>query len=106
MPDTKELIGARIRALRKHAGFTQEQLAELVGLDAGHLSRLEVGRHFPSLESLERIAHALNVPLVEFFQFPSLETTAALRAYLTTFAKQANDTQLRLAVKAVKLVTA
>ena len=106
MPDTKKLIGERIKVLRKQAGLTQEQLAELVGLDARHLSRLEVGRHFPSLDSLERIAGALNVPLVEFFQFPSLETTASLRAFLTKFAKQANDAQLRLAVKAVKLVTA
>jgi len=106
MQDTKKLIGERIRVLRKRAGFTQEQLAELVGLDARHLSRLEVGRHFPSLDSLERIAGALNVPLVEFFQFPSLEATASLRAYLVSFAKQANEAQLRLAVKAIKLVTA
>ncbi len=106
MPDTKKLIGERIKVLRRQAELTQEQLAEQVGLDARHLSRLEVGRHFPSLDTLERIAGVLNVPLVEFFQFPGLETTAALRAYLTKFAKQANEAQLRLAVKAVKLVTA
>ncbi len=106
MPDTKKLIGERIKTLRRQAGLTQERLAEKVGLDARHLSRLEVGRNYPSLDSLERIAKVLNVPLVEFFQFPSLETTASLRAYLTKFAKQANEGQLRMAVKAVKLVTA
>jgi transcriptional regulator with XRE-family HTH domain len=106
MPDTKKLIGERIKLLRKQAGFTQEELAELVRLDARHLSRLEVGRHFPSLDSLERIAEALNVPLAEFFQFPGQETTASLRAYLTRFAKEANEAQLRLAVKAIKLVMA
>jgi len=104
MPDTKKRIGARIKELRRQAGLTQEQLAERVGLDARHLSRLEVGRNFPSLDSLERIAVALNVALVEFFQFPGDETPAALRAYLTRFAKRANETQLRLAVKAIKLV--
>ena len=104
MPDTKKLLGERIKALRRQAGLTQEELAEQVGLDARHLSRLEVGRNFPSLDSLERIATVLNVPLVEFFQFPGQETTASLRAYLTRFAKQANETQLRLAVQAVKLV--
>lgn len=56
MADTKKLVGERIKALRKQAGLTQEQLAEQVGLDARHLSRLEVGRHFLSLDSLERIA--------------------------------------------------
>lgn len=102
--DTKKLIGARLKELRKQAGLTQEQLAEVVELDARHLSRLEVGKHFPSLDSLERIAVALNVPLVEFFQFASDESPAALRAYITRFVKGANVAQLRLAVKAIKLV--
>lgn len=104
MVDTKKLIGARIKEFRKQAGLTQEQLAEKVDLDARHLSRLEVGRHFPSLDSLERIAAALNVPLAEFFQFASDESPAALRAYITRFVKAANVAQLRLAVKAIKLV--
>jgi len=104
MTDTKKLIGVRIKVLRKQAGLTQEQLAEQVGLDSRHLSKLEVGQHFPSLDSLERIAVALNVPLVEFFQFPGGESTAALRDYLTEFAEQANESQLRLAVRVIKLV--
>lgn len=106
MSDTKVLIGARIKALRKQAGLTQEQLAERVGLDSRHLSRLEVGRHFPSLDSLELIASALNVPLVEFFQFPGDESVSELRAYLTKFAKRATDSQLRLATQVIKLFVA
>jgi transcriptional regulator with XRE-family HTH domain len=102
--DTKKLIGARLKELRKQAGMTQERLGELVDLDARHLSRLEVGKHFPSLDSLERIAVALNVPLAEFFQFGADESPAALRAYLSRFVKGANVAQLRLAVKAIKLV--
>ena len=104
MTDTKKLIGARIKVLRKQAGLTQEKLAEKVGLDSRHLSRLEVGQHFPSLDSLERIADALNMPLAEFFQFPGADSTDALRDYLTKFAEQANESQLRLAVRVLKLV--
>ena len=104
MADTKKLIGIRIKVLRKKTGLTQEKLAEKVGLDSRHLSRLEVGRHFPSLNSLERIAFALNVPLAEFFQFPGEDSTDALRDYLTKFAGQANESQLRLAVRVLKLV--
>lgn len=106
MADTKKLIGARIKALRKQAELTQEQLAERVELDARHLSRLELGRHFPSLDSLERIALVLNVPLAEFFQFPGEETTDSLREYLSKFAEGASEPQLRLAVKAVRLFVA
>lgn len=104
MADTKKLIGARIKELRKRAGLTQEQLAELVGLDARHLSRLEVGRHFPSLISLERIASALNVALVEFFQFPGEEDIRILRADLAKFAKRSSEAQIRLASKILKLL--
>lgn len=102
--DTKKLIGARIKELRKQAGLTQEKLAFAVELDPRHLSRLEVGKHFPSLDSLVKIADVLNVPLAEFFQFASDESPAALRAYVTRFVKGANVAQLRLAVKAIKLV--
>ncbi len=105
MADTKRLIGARIKELRKRAGLTQEELAELVELDSRHVSRLEVGRHFPSLDSLERIAIALNVPLSEFFQFSTEETPASLRAYIAKFVKTATTSQLRVAVKAIKLVS-
>lgn len=104
MPDTKKLIGTRIKELRKQTGMTQEQLAEHVELDARHLSRLEVGRHYPSLASLERIAQVFNVPMVEFFQFPEEESVEALRNFLINFAQRASESQLRLAVKAVKLV--
>ena len=104
MPETKILIGERIKTLRKRAGLTQERLAERVGLDARHLSRLETGKHFPTLDSLERIAEVLGVELAEFFQFPGAETTEALRDYLAGFAQNASESQLRLAVKVIRLV--
>ena len=104
MADAKKLLGARIKELRRQAGLTQEELAELVGLDSRHLSRLEVGRHFPSLNSLERIADALHVPLVEFFRFPGEEKIQTLRADLTRFAKRSSESQILLATKVLKLL--
>ncbi len=86
--------------------MTQEQVAERVDLDARHLSRLEVGRHFPTLDSLERIGDVLGVPLSEFFQFPGDESTEALRDDLTKFAEGASEHQLQLAVKAVRQIVA
>lgn len=104
MADTKKMIGARLKELRKQAGYTQEVLAEKVGLDARHLSRLEVGRNFPGLDTLEKIANALHVPLAEFFHFPEQESTETLRDYLIYFANNATASQLQIAIKAIKLV--
>lgn len=69
MKSTKELLGARIKELRKTRGMSQEELSEKVNIDPKHLSRIEVGRGFPSLDTLEKLADALNVELKDFFEF-------------------------------------
>src|SRR5712692_8014685 len=49
----------QVRRLRQQAGLTQEALAKRAGLARPNLARVESGRYRPSLETLERIAHAL-----------------------------------------------
>ena len=49
--------------------ITQEKLSEIIGVDNGYISKLEVGQNFPSIGTLEKIAKALDVELVELFQF-------------------------------------
>lgn len=39
----KKLLGARIKELRTGRGLSQEELAEMVGVDPKHLSRIETG---------------------------------------------------------------
>ena len=67
--ETKELLGLKIKELRKQKKFTQEKLAEMLDLDIGYISKLEVGRNFPTIGTLERIANVLDVELYEIFQF-------------------------------------
>lgn len=54
-------IGPRIKAAREKKGLTQEQLAELVDLSPMHMSVLERGAKPPKLETLIKIANALDV---------------------------------------------
>ena len=54
-------VGARIKAARKSALLTQEQLAEIVGISAKNLSFIETGRFGVGLETLIRICKALHV---------------------------------------------
>jgi len=51
MAERKKLLGARIKELRKQADLSQDQLAEKVGIDGKYLSRIEVGKRYPSLLS-------------------------------------------------------
>lgn len=54
-------IGSRIKAARKAAHLTQEQLAEIIGISAKNLSFIETGRFGVGLETLLRICTALHV---------------------------------------------
>ena len=95
MSDARKLIGERISTLRKARNLTQSELAELVELDSRHISRLETGKYFPSLDSLEVMSRVLGVELREFFEFPSSETTAQMRESLTEIAKTAPEPVIR-----------
>lgn len=55
-------FGNRLREERTAQGLTQEQLAELVGVDSKTVSRAENGRHNISIDLVARFAHALDVP--------------------------------------------
>jgi len=55
------LLGDRVRELRKEHGWSQGELGERIGTDAGRISRYEGGRITPSLEALVRLADALGV---------------------------------------------
>ena len=59
--DHKKLLGQRIKYFRKTKKLTQEQLAELVGMEPNSISIIESGRNFPTLNSLEKIAIELNI---------------------------------------------
>jgi len=58
-------LGKRIAQRRKSLGWTQEDLAERVGVDAETISRFERGAHLPSLPTLERLAAALRAEIGE-----------------------------------------
>ena len=71
--DNKKLLGKRIKEIRKFKGFTQEHLSEMIDIETSSLSGIESGRFFPSLHVLDKIASVLDVELVEFFRFSSVD---------------------------------
>jgi transcriptional regulator with XRE-family HTH domain len=60
--DAQAQFGATVRRLRKAAGLTQEQLGERCKMDLSAVSRLERGQRNPRLDTLVRLARALDVP--------------------------------------------
>jgi len=60
--DAQAQFGATVRRLRLAAGLTQEQLGERCRMDLSAVSRLERGERNPRLDTLVRLARALDVP--------------------------------------------
>ena len=60
-------IGVRIRELREVKGLSQGDIEKSTGLLRCYTSRVENGHTVPSLETLERFAAALGVPLYQLF---------------------------------------
>jgi len=104
MKTTKELLGARIKELRKAKGLSQEELSEKVGIDSKHLSRIEVGKSYPSLDTLERIANALNVEIKDLFEFMHLSRNRDLTDNISKLLKEADEDKLRLSLKIIRAV--
>ena len=58
-----DTLANRIKATRKAKQMNQVELAERVGVDQGHISRLERGASGASIELLIAIAHALDMTI-------------------------------------------
>jgi transcriptional regulator with XRE-family HTH domain len=61
------IIGKRLRALREEKNLSQGQIEKRTGLLRCYISRVEHGHTVPSIETLEKMSRALEVPLYQLF---------------------------------------
>ena len=61
------IIGDRLRALREQKNLSQGQIEKRSGLLRCYISRVEHGHTVPSIETLEKMCRALEVPLYQLF---------------------------------------
>jgi transcriptional regulator with XRE-family HTH domain len=61
------IIGDRLRALREEKHFSQGDIEKRTGLLRCYISRVENGHTVPAIETLEKMARALEVPLYQLF---------------------------------------
>ena len=68
MSEIAKSVGQRIRNYRTQQGLSQEKLAELSGCHPTYIGQLERGEKNATLESIDKIATALNVSLSKLFE--------------------------------------
>lgn len=62
-----QTIGEKIRAVRKERGLTQKELGERAGIAEPTIRRYELGKLNPKLETVKKIAAALDAGLSDFY---------------------------------------
>ena len=68
MSNLAKIIGARIRNRRTALKLSQEKLAELAGCHPSYIGQVERGEKNATIESVEKICSALNIPLSTLFE--------------------------------------
>lgn len=98
----RQVLGLRIKELREKAKMTQDTLAELVGIDPKHLSRIENGRNYPSLETLERLIYNLDVNFEDIFNFEHITSREQLINKIGNYVNSLPDDKLKFIFKVIK----
>ena len=101
-----KIFGKNLKFLRKNKGYTQQVLAELVGIDEKHLSWLENGKYFPTYTTLNKLLNALDISIEELGI--DIEKMKVNNNPLYTKAMQilntaSNDNELKCYLDALKL---
>lgn len=67
-------IGEQIRNYRKKAGISQKELGERLEVSQQHIAQYENGKRIPKVETLEKIARALQVDVWELQGYVPMDT--------------------------------
>ncbi len=61
------IIGERLRAVREEKSLSQGDIEKRTGLLRCYISRVETGHTIPAIETLEKMARALEIPMYQLF---------------------------------------
>ena len=78
MSNLKVGLGKRIKRIRESKNYTQEYLAELVGIEQATLSNIERGKSYPSVDTLQKIADSLGVEPYLLYKFEENKSTQCI----------------------------
>jgi transcriptional regulator with XRE-family HTH domain len=81
-PAQLELVGRKIRQLRRQRKLTQVELAERIGIHQSDLSRMEQGEYKVGLDTLLKILGTFDLSIGDFFEEGN-RTESVLQKYNT-----------------------
>lgn len=97
-------LGCRIRELRKSKNYTQDRFAELIGIDAKHLSRIECSKTQPSLNLLKKISCVLEIDISDLFNNKHFKNKNELINEIDSILVNSDLNKIRLFYKILKTI--
>src|SRR5687767_5732368 len=87
-------VGEELKRLRQAKGWTQEQLAVYAGSSQPTVNLVEAGKRNPSAATLEKLARALEVEVVDLFPKASASSQPSLNGLLEEERRRADREKL------------
>jgi len=107
MTNLRQLLGFNIKQYRVKLGLTQAKLAEKADASTQYIAMIELGRKFPSIELLERLAQALEIDNLDLFTpppFPAEKMKTLQKTFLSDLEKEVAKSVNNAVQNAVKTV--
>lgn len=105
MSNQKELLGKRIKELRKQKGYTQDYLAEKLKIEPRQLSKLETGKHYPSFETIIALLETFDITFEELISFEHLNPANDIRKTLLKDLENIDDSKIQSVYKILRVLT-
>ncbi len=101
-----ERIGRRIKRYRTDKKLSQEGLGQVVSVNAQHISNIEAGRRYPSLELIVMIANALEVSADDLLTDNLKHSSSLVDMEIQDLLLDCNNDEKAILTKTVKFLKA
>lgn len=97
------MLGENVAFYRKNAGFTQEQVAETLGLSIEQVSRIERGKSIVNITRLKELAELYSCPISSFFKSSSPEYISS-KKHANELLSELDEKHLRLTINIIQQI--
>jgi transcriptional regulator with XRE-family HTH domain len=84
--------------------MSQEKLSEKIGMSSKYLSSIERGKENPTLDTFMKLSEALNVEILELFNFSHEKTPKELKTLISDLVRNSDKEKLKFAARIVKAI--
>lgn len=98
------IIGKRLKIARKQKAYTQEMLAEKMGVSVAYLSKIETGKLHINIERLTQICKLLDITEGEILNGVSHQSKQYLQTEFNDLLSQCSSQKQKLIYKLAKVI--